>query len=134
VLAGADAQDDRQIIQFHGIRASDPEGRDGLRNPERGFRYETRIAESNDDRWAARADSEEDGRLTLVQCYCYLPEFIGKDISARKLDQLQASFDMLRRHGMKAVLRFAYESEAGGTTAPPLKISGGTFPSFVRCW
>lgn len=34
-----------QAITYHGIRASDPGGRQALRNPERGWRIETVIAE-----------------------------------------------------------------------------------------
>lgn len=111
---------DRQIIEFHGIRDSDPTGSEGIANPERGFRYEARIADSNDQAWAARAKGEAGGTLTLVQCYCYLPEFVGKDISAQKLEQLQSSFETLHRLGMKAVLRFAYESTPGGSVGPTL--------------
>ena len=88
-LGAPDVQSDRQTIQYHGIRASDPAGKEGLRNPERGFRYETKIAESNDDIWVARVEREENGTLTLVQCYCYLPQFVGTDISQQKLDQLR---------------------------------------------
>ncbi len=32
-----------KILEFHGIRATDPGGRMGLRNPERGGGYEVRI-------------------------------------------------------------------------------------------
>ncbi|HOS92124.1 MAG TPA: hypothetical protein PLQ54_02325 [Armatimonadota bacterium] len=43
-MAETDGQPMR-TIEYHGIRPSDPGGRDGLRNPERGWRIETLIAE-----------------------------------------------------------------------------------------
>ena len=46
-LVGATAQGEESLptIEFHGIRPTDPGGRVGLCNPERGFRIETLIAE-----------------------------------------------------------------------------------------
>ena len=35
----------RKTIEYHGLRSSDPGGRDGLPNPERGWRLETLVAE-----------------------------------------------------------------------------------------
>ena len=37
--------DKTNSIEYHGIRPGDPAGRNGLRNPERGWRLETVIAE-----------------------------------------------------------------------------------------
>ena len=34
-----------KTVKYHGIRPSDPGGRQGLRNPERGWRIETVIGE-----------------------------------------------------------------------------------------
>jgi hypothetical protein len=49
-LVGGTAQGDESLltIEFHGIRPTDPGGRVGLCNPERGFRIETLIAEPPD--------------------------------------------------------------------------------------
>ena len=58
--------------------------------------------------------------LTLVQAYCYLTEFADKPISDEKLTRLQESFDNLRRRGLKAVLRFAYERATGVKEGPTL--------------
>ena len=58
--------------------------------------------------------------LTLVQAYCYLTEFADKPVSEEKLSLLQESLDNLRRRGLKAVLRFAYERDMGLKEGPTL--------------
>jgi hypothetical protein len=124
-------------IKFHGPRPTDPGGRMGLRNPERGWRIETVIAEParktfgparhlvgkvapvyEEDWWMLDAARFESFGLTLVQAYCYLTEFADRPISAEKLQWLQESFDNLRRRGLKAVLRFAYERDMGLKEGP----------------
>jgi len=127
-----------QTITYHGIRPSDPGGRQGLRNPERGWRIETVIAEPHqkvfigpathlkgqvpplyqDDWWLLDAKRYEPFGLTLVQAYCYLSECPDRPIPAEKLDLLQRSLDQLRRHGLKALLRFAYEKDINVSYGP----------------
>ncbi len=130
-----------RTVEYHGIRSFDPRGRDGLRNPERGLRIETLIAEPpgaqtwgpahhlkdkitsgyRDQWWILDAQRYEPYGLTLAQTYCYLDEFVGKPISAEKLLLLQKSFDNLRKNGLKAVLRFAYEKNMSRTGGPTLQ-------------
>lgn len=130
-----------QTIDYHGIRPTDPDGRKGLRNPERGFRNQTVFADPpgtpawgpnppfhlkgriprgySDDWWILDAQRYEEHGLTMVQTYCYLDRFNDQPLSAEKLMLLQKSLDKLREHGLKAVLRFAYEKDvkrAGGPT------------------
>ena len=115
---------------FRGIRPTDPSGRNGLRNPERGFRTETLIAEPagrtngvwgipahlwnrvgpgfNRMNWVMDMQNHEADGVTLAQTYCYLTEHHDEDIPANKLRMLQDSFDTMRKLGMKCVLRFAY--------------------------
>jgi len=128
-----------RLMKYHGLRPTDPGGRLGLRNPERGWRIETVIAEPGrktfgpahhlagkvsplyqEDWWMLDAGRFEPFGLTLVQAYCYLTEFADKRISDEKLTLLQESFDNLRRHGLKAVLRFAYERDIGVNEGPTL--------------
>ena len=66
------------------------------------------------------AERYEPFGLTLVQAYCYLTEFADRPISDEKLQLLQESFDNLRRRGLKAVLRFAYERDMGVKEGPTL--------------
>jgi hypothetical protein len=80
-----------RLIKYHGFRPTDPGGRLGLRNPERGWRIETVIAELapktfgpahhlmgkvsplyHEDWWMLDAARFEPFGLTLVQAYCYL--------------------------------------------------------------
>ena len=55
-----------------------------------------------------------------MQAYCYLTEFADKPVSEEKLSLLQESLDNLRRRGLKAVLRFAYERDMGLKEGPTL--------------
>ena len=130
-----------QIVEYHGIRPSDPGGRNGLRNPERGLRIETLIAELpcarvwgpthhlrekvtpnyNDRWWVLDVQRYEPYGLTLAQTYCYLDGFVGKPISEEKLLLLQKSFDELRNRGLKSILRFAYERDMNRRDGPTLQ-------------
>jgi len=130
-----------QTIEFRGIRPTDDAGREGLRNPERGLRIETLIAEPpgsaawgpashlkgkttpgySDDWWILDTQQYAEHGLTLAQTYCYLNEFVGKPIPEEKLEWLQASLDKLREHGLKAVLRFAYERDMTRRAGPDLQ-------------
>ncbi len=101
---------------YRGIRPSDPDARNGLLNPERGFRFEIGVGRLPDDpvRFKYLRDLwpfqryRKDG-VTISQAYCYLTQFHSSDISAEKLAALQADFDRARRDGVKFLLRFAYE-------------------------
>ena len=128
-------------IRYHGIRPTDPDGRCGLRNPERGLRIETVIAEPpgtdtwgpaghlcerlthgySDDWWRLDAQRYEPFGLTLAQTYCYLERFMDAPLSNKKLEALGRSLARLRAAGLKAVLRFAYEKEMGQATGPNLE-------------
>ncbi len=134
-----------QTNSYHGIRPCDPGGRDGLPNPERGWRLETLIAEPpgslrdtgvhghahhlegrihpgyNDHWWELDAQRYAAFGLKVIQTYCYLDEFIGRKISASKLALLQQSLNRLRARGFKALLRFAYEKSSKLTRGPVLK-------------
>ncbi|MFC2075522.1 DUF4832 domain-containing protein [candidate division KSB1 bacterium] len=127
-------------VEYHGIRPSDPEGRLGLRNPERGFRIETLIAETDgadiwgpashlngmfgpgysEQWWLLDAERYEQHGLTLAQAYCYLDRFADRPISVEKLALLQRSLNNLRINGLKAVLRFAYEKDMNRKGGPSL--------------
>ncbi|MFC2075521.1 DUF4832 domain-containing protein [candidate division KSB1 bacterium] len=132
-----------KTVKYHGIRPTDPDGRAGLRNPERGWRIETVFAEADGDDvrgpanhligkvsegysenwWILDTKQYEEHGLTLAQTYCYLDRFNDRPISQEKLDLLQRSFDNLRKHGLKAVLRFAYEKNMlreGGPELPTI--------------
>ncbi len=120
---------DLQTCTYHGIRATDPEGRIGLRNPERGWRTEAVFAilpgtmvnsgahhilqrlpkVYDEDLWILDAQRHSPYGLTIVQTYCYLDDWRDGPISQEKLDALQKSFDSIRACGFKTLLRFAYE-------------------------
>lgn len=115
---------------FRGIYADDPQGMEGLYNPERGFRLEVAVdVERKNYLWNPQqfpditsylekeaafyaADS-----ISLVQSYFYLTGYVGKDLPDEAFQTMDIYFDALRRMGKKAVLRFAYESDFNGRAA-----------------
>lgn len=130
-----------QTIEYRGIRPTDPGGRDGLRNPERGWRIETLIADFDgqggwgpsghlvkvmppafsDQHWILDAERYEPDGLTIAQTYCYLTKFLDAPISEEKLAALQKSLDDVRARGFKALLRFAYERDMSREKGPTLE-------------
>lgn len=101
---------------YRGISPTDKDGRNGLRNPERGLRFEIRVGElpgKNIDEFACSKwpfpEYKQDG-VTITQAYCYLTGYCEAGIADDKLAALQKSFDRARNCGVKFLLRFAYES------------------------
>ena len=101
-------------LTFRGLTPAD--SRDGLANPERGWRFETGVGITPADpvRFDYLRDLwpfpryRKDG-VTVTQAYCYLSRFCDGPVAQDKLDALQASFDRARADGVKLLLRFAYE-------------------------
>lgn len=121
----------KEIVHtFRGIYADDPQGREGLCNPERGFRLEVAIdVETGDYLWNPKkypgvtsyldeqsllyaADS-----ISLVQSYFYLTGFVGRDLTEEAFRTMDIYLNALRKTAKKAVLRFAYESDFNGRAA-----------------
>lgn len=99
---------------YKGLSPVGENGRNGLQNPERGFRYEALVGEL-EEADTAKIDRffetyRSDG-VSVTQAYCYLTPYYDCDIPQEKLDALQASFDKARRLGVKYLLRFAYEAD-----------------------
>ena len=78
-------------------------------NPERGFyqhfdtnsKYYSRLKENV-------LDTLKRANISLIYRGFYLDDFINAPISQSYLDNVQADFDMIRKVGMKAVIRFSY--------------------------
>ncbi len=101
--------------------------RDGLANPERGYRFELKIGREAGDpvpkcmkggEWPFAAYAK-DG-VTVAQAYCYLDRYCDSSIPQSKLEALQASFDRARKDGVKFLLRFAYERDMSRLKGPTL--------------
>ena len=131
--------------QFRGLRATDAWGIVGLPNPERGFRYETRIGEDltstgrlftpsaavseftpptpafSDDQWILGMERCRPFGVTVMQAYCYLTEYKNKPISKKKLALLARSLRRIRERGYKVILRFAYEKDMTCNDGAPPK-------------
>ena len=128
-LAGlfASCGDGMQHRTFRGIYADDPAGREGLYNPERGFRLEVAldVAEKNyvwepekypditsylEEQSALYASDS----VSLVQTYFYLTGAVGRELTDEDFQAMSVFLDKLRQLGKKAVLRFAYETQFAG--------------------
>lgn len=108
--------DGKKIINFEGIPADVTVG---IYNPGRGFRLETAVdLVDNRNNPTELLDSLSEAyvsdSVSLTQCYFYLTNLIGKDLSEENMRTMQAYFDEMRRLGKKAVLRFAYERDFMG--------------------
>ena len=116
VVCGATESQVGEVRTYRGIRPDSPHGREGLLNPERGWRFEIGVGQLPNDVSKFRHVRDgwpfprykKDG-VTLAHATCYLPEFHASPISEEKLAALQADFDHAREEGCKFVLRFAYE-------------------------
>lgn len=116
-------------VQFRGLRPTDPNGRNGILNPERGFRFEIGVGKIPADEvkfthirdhWPF-ARFTKDG-VTIAQAYCYLTQYAQVPVIPKeKLDALQADFDRARKEGFKFLFRFAYEMD-NKSDGPTLEI------------
>ncbi len=111
----------KKTVRFGGLRPAAPGGRNALRNPERGLRYEIAMGRIPGDWVLHGADSshwpfgsQPGDAVTIGQGYCYLSPYWDSPISQKKLEAIEADFARIRSlgHGEKFLLRFAYESDA----------------------
>lgn len=113
---------------YRGIRPTDPEGRLGLRNPERGFRWENRFG-SFEERWQSHrwidtihTFAAEDG-LTVTQAYCELIAYHDQpQIPEEQIQRLREDFQAVRAAGLKLMLCFRYEMNRELNQGPTLAI------------
>lgn len=126
LLAGC-SPGNHQHKTFHGIYADSPDGRQGLYNPERGFRLEVALDVTNKNYvWnpgsfpditsylEKEAKDYASDSVSLVQTYFYLTGAVGKPLTEDDFNTMNIFFDKLREMGKKAVLRFAYETQFMG--------------------
>jgi hypothetical protein len=71
-------------------------------NPERGF-YAPRMSNR-----MTRLDGLRERGMTLLLVEVDLKAFKERDLTPEKLDEVQGAFAAVRRHGLKAIIRFAY--------------------------
>lgn len=104
---------------------------EAIHNPERGYHLESNFYVHNMTRpfppyltypegWFAdfnkRYKSEGD-KLSAMQLYLYLTDYVGKDIPEEAFKNMQQLFDSARENGYKFILRFAYDNTYGATKA-----------------
>lgn len=104
-----------KTLEFYGMNVDSEIGRNGLANPERGFRWENRfgsfVPKYQDKIWLAAINNwnKVDG-ITMTQGYVELIDFAQKDeISAEQIKRLEESFENCRQAGIKVYLCFRYE-------------------------
>lgn len=124
---------------YAGSIASSTAGRNGLRNPERGLRTEAIIAEPRGSKqfvlpaahvrnrlalgyqpqyWTLMFDRLANDGITVAQTYCYLTDYLDCAIPDEKIKMLEDEFEIMRRIGVKCLLRFAYEKNMSRTKGP----------------
>lgn len=112
-----------QTTRYKGLYADEPEGINGIYNPERGFRLEVALnVTTGASMWNSsdfpdittylekQIEEYKEENISLVQSYFYLTDIIGREITEDEFNIMEAFFDTLRKKGLKAVLRFAYET------------------------
>lgn len=127
-LAGCAVSNEKMMIDrtFRGIRPDDAGGRDGLLNPERGFRWENRIgsfkAKWDNKKWIGAIKKHADDGITVTQAYCELLDYCSSPkIPELKLRRLQEDFNAVRANGLKIQLCFRYEMNVKDHKGPTLK-------------
>lgn len=86
-------------------------------NPERGF-YNFTVLLNADDLSSIRADSGH----TLVYSYVRLDAYRAAPLPQSLLDDIDTKLAVVRRDGLKIVLRFAYNEDESGLDAPSSRI------------
>lgn len=130
--------------EFHGLRPTDPGGLTGLRNPERGLRIEACVALPDGghvfsswekaahlrgrlppgyapQNWRLDVERFAADGLTIGQFYVYLTDYTQRPLDEVLLGRIQSEFDAMRRAGVKALLRFAYETTNQSPTNGPTR-------------
>jgi hypothetical protein len=89
-------------------------------NPERGFyKYsDTNLGSSPSSLSEGTLKAYRSQNITLLFRYFYIKQFRDKALSAAALEQINADMDVIRKSGMKCVMRFAYSSAADEADAP----------------
>lgn len=113
--------------KYSGIRPDDKNGRKGLLNPERGFRWENRIgsfkSKWDNKKWLNSIKASRGDGLTMTQAYCELLDYHNmKRIPEKKLKRLEESFAAVRKNGIKLLLCFRYEMNAKDKKGPTTEI------------
>jgi len=115
-----------KVKSFPGLSPQD--SRDGLANPERGWRFEVGVGRLTEDpcKFTHVTDQwpfprfKKDG-VTVTQAYCYLTQFHDREISQEKIAALEADFARARKEGVKFLLRFAYDHKPYLKPTPTLE-------------
>jgi hypothetical protein len=133
--------------EYHGLRPTDPGGRSGLRNPERGLRTEAYIALPEGGKvfstwekaahlrgrlpsgyaqqnWRLAMERFAEDGMTVGQFYIYLTDYCERPLDEALLGRIESEFGAMRQAGVKALLRFAYETtNANPTNGPTLEMT-----------
>ncbi|MGZ8509185.1 MAG: DUF4832 domain-containing protein [Chitinophagaceae bacterium] len=110
-----------QTIGFRGIRPDDPNGREPVANPERGFRLE-HIMKASDlmnpyhkinhtNSMAALLKNDESNyaeKTKVTQLYFYLTDYMKTKIPEQAFRNMQSILDEIKKTGYKVILLFAY--------------------------
>lgn len=101
---------------------------EAIQNPERGYHLESNFFVHNLENpwheitypsgWIDQGNKRfqtSNDKLSEIQLYLYLTDYVGKDLGSGAIEKMQGIFDSARRHGYKLILRFAYDYSPGAT-------------------
>lgn len=111
-------QNTSSTVRYSGFKPTE----ERIFNPERGFfqhfdtnsKYYSRLKENI-------LDTLKQSNISLIYRGFYLDEFLNTPISQSYLDNVQADFDILRKVGLKAIIRFAYTKNEKATVRDATK-------------
>ena len=93
-----------ETIRYYGFFTDDTEGRNGLRNPERGYRFMTEIGNLEPPNNAImrnwRGQQKKYPNVTLTQAYCWLLNYYNRPISEEKLAAIRKDLLQFRAAGI----------------------------------
>jgi len=102
-------------------------------NPERGFYHHTGECNATTFDEATLRSYRTSQGISLVMCIFYLREYRTTPIAASALAHLQAQLDVVRRAGLKTVLRFAYtDSDDADATPAQVQAHLGQLAPYLR--
>lgn len=101
------------------VKTYAPDDGTAFANPERGLYHQfTSQAEQDPLTLEAVQSTLGQDNLTLMLRMYYLKTFRDRPLSDKQLDMIRSDFDIIRRAGVKCILRFAYSQAIGEPDAP----------------
>lgn len=87
-------------------------------NPERGFIHTYSTLKDGNKLNVEQLESLRNENVSTILRIVYLDAFKTSDLSSDKLESISDDFELIREHGLKVIVRFAYTDDIEGDDAP----------------